>query len=187
MPAAAAAKTATKTIPIVFEVGIAPVEAGLVKSLNRPGGNLTGVVHALNTLGPKLLELLREIVPGAASVAVLINPSFYPNARYANDLQKAANSVGQGLQIVRASSEAEIDGAFELIRETGADALPDRRLGGTLPHSHNLPATSLCRGRRLDQLCNRCRRRVSRNWTIHWPNPSRRSPFGPPDLAGGEV
>jgi putative ABC transport system substrate-binding protein len=81
------------------------------------------VVHALNTLGPKLLELIREIVPQADSIAVLINPRFGANARYAADLQEAATSVGQRLQIVNASNESEIDNAFETIREIRAHAL----------------------------------------------------------------
>ena len=123
IPAAAAAKATTNTVPIVFEVGADPVEAGLVASLNRPEGNLTGVVHTLNPLGPKLLELLREIVPGAGSVALLINPRFSPNVGYATALQQAAQAIGQQLQVVNASSEAEIGDAFETIRRSGIDAL----------------------------------------------------------------
>ena len=98
-------------------------QTGLVASLNRPGGNLTGVVHALNGLGPKLLELLREIVPGVGSVAVLINPRFATNRVWATDLQQAAQAIGQRLQIVNASNEAEIAEAFATIRESGSDAL----------------------------------------------------------------
>jgi putative tryptophan/tyrosine transport system substrate-binding protein len=95
----------------------------LVTSLNRPDGNLTGVVHALNTLGPKLLELLREILPHGASVAVLINPLFGANARYAKDLHTAAGAVGQQLQIIKASNEVEIDDAFDAIQKSNAGAL----------------------------------------------------------------
>jgi putative ABC transport system substrate-binding protein len=122
-PAAAAAKAATNTVPIVFEVGIDPVQTGLVASLNRPEGNLTGVVHTLNGLGPKMLELLREIVPGVGSTAVLINPRFATNRGWATDLQKAAQAVGQRVQIFNASNEAEIAEAFETIRESGSEAL----------------------------------------------------------------
>ena len=122
-PAAAAAKAATKSVPVVFEVGIDPVETGLVASLNRPGGNLTGVVHQLKGLGPKLLELLREIVPGVGSVAVFINPRFATNRVWATDLQQAAQAIGQQLQIVNASNEAEIAEAFTTIRKSGSDAL----------------------------------------------------------------
>jgi putative ABC transport system substrate-binding protein len=122
-PAAAAAKAATKAVPIVFQVGIDPVAIGLVASLNRPEGNLTGVVHTLKPLGPKLLELLREIVPGVGSLAVLINPRFATNPRWATDLQQAAHAIGQRLQIVNASNEAEIAEAFETIREAGSEAL----------------------------------------------------------------
>ena len=123
VPAAAAAKAATKTIPVVFEVGTDPLESGLVTSLNRPGGNLTGVTHTLNTLGPKLLELIREVVPADAPVALLVNPQFPSNARYADALQRAAHVVGQRLQIVRASNEAEISAAFDTVQELGAGAL----------------------------------------------------------------
>ncbi len=91
--------------------------------LNRPEGNLTGVVHAVSFLGPKLLELLREIVPGVGSVAVLINPRFATNRGWATDLQQAARAIGQRLQIVNASNEVEIAEAFETIRESGSEAL----------------------------------------------------------------
>ena len=122
-PAAAAAKAATKTVPVIFEVGIDPVQTGLVASLNRPEANLTGVVHELASLGPKMLELLREIVPGVGSVAVLINPRFATNQRWATDIQQAAQLIGQRLQIVNASNEAEIAETFETIRESGSEAL----------------------------------------------------------------
>jgi putative tryptophan/tyrosine transport system substrate-binding protein len=122
-PAAAAAKAATNTVPIVFEVGVDPVETGLVASLNRPEGNSTGMVHALKFLGSKLLALLREIVPSAGSVAVLINPRFATNRGFATDLQQAAQALGQPLEIVNASNEAEIGEAFETIRSSGNRAL----------------------------------------------------------------
>jgi putative ABC transport system substrate-binding protein len=122
-PAAAAAKAATKTVPIVFQVGIDPVATGLVASLNRPEGNLTGVAHTLKPLGPKLLELLREIVSGVSSVAVLINPRFATNPRWATDLQEAAQGIGQQVKIVNASNEAEIAEAFQTIRQSGCEAL----------------------------------------------------------------
>jgi putative ABC transport system substrate-binding protein len=122
-PAAAAAKAATKTVPVVFEVGFDPVQTGLVASLNRPEGNLTGVVHAVKFLGPKLLELLREIVPGVGSVAALINPRFPSNVAFAADLQQAAQAIGQRLQIVNASNEAEIAEAFETIQGSDSKAL----------------------------------------------------------------
>jgi putative ABC transport system substrate-binding protein len=82
------------------------------------------VVHQLKGLGPKLLELLREIVPGVDSVAVFINPRFATNRVWAADLQQAAQAIGQRLQIVNASNEAEIAEAFETIRESGSEALP---------------------------------------------------------------
>jgi ABC-type uncharacterized transport system substrate-binding protein len=96
---------------------------------------LTGVVHQLKGLGPKLLELLREIVPGVGSVAVFINPRFATNRVWAADLQQAAQAIGQRLQIVNASNEAEIAEAFETIRRIRAVRLCLWRKNRFLPIS----------------------------------------------------
>jgi ABC-type uncharacterized transport system substrate-binding protein len=119
-----AAKAATATIPIVFTTGSDPVELGLVKSLNRPGGNLTGVTVLSVELVPKKLELLHEVVPAATVVGVLVNPA---NASVAEamsiDLQAAARSLGLQLDILGASSEREIDDAFATFAQRRAQAL----------------------------------------------------------------
>ena len=122
-PAAQAAKAATTTIPIVF-TSIDPVKFGLVASLNRPGGNATGV-HVVNIdLEGKRLELLSEMVPASAPVAVLINPHGEHPEQQAKDLQAAAPRIGRQILILNAISERDIDTAFRTLIE--------RRAGGLL-------------------------------------------------------
>jgi putative ABC transport system substrate-binding protein len=106
-PAALPAKAATETIPIVFRVGGDPIKLGLVTSLNRPGGNLTGVTALSTELGPKRLELLHELVPTAAGIAVLINPN-NNSADVLRDLQAAARTLGLQLHVLRASTERRL-------------------------------------------------------------------------------
>ena len=116
------AKGATSTIPIVFAVGGDPVERGLVASLSRPGGNLTGISVLAAELNPKRLELLSELVPQAGVVALLVN-SNSPNAeRVMRDVQEAARVKGVQLDILKAGTEAEIDAAFATLvqHHTGA-------------------------------------------------------------------
>jgi putative tryptophan/tyrosine transport system substrate-binding protein len=120
--AAFVAKGATSTIPIVFAVGGDPVERGLVASLSRPGGNLTGISVLAAELNPKRLELLSELVPQAGVVALLVN-SNSPNAeRVMRDVQEAARVKGVQLDILKAGTEAEIDAAFATLvqHHTGA-------------------------------------------------------------------
>jgi putative ABC transport system substrate-binding protein len=121
---ALAAKTATSTIPIVFAVGEDPVGLGLVASVARPGGNLTGINFFAAELHAKRLELLRELVPGAIRVAVLINPGNAVNAETTlRDAQAAAHAVGLQMQIIRASTSREIDAAFATMARERPDAL----------------------------------------------------------------
>jgi putative ABC transport system substrate-binding protein len=111
-PSAIAAKAATATIPIVFTTIADPVQIGLVASLNRPGGNLTGVTILNVEIVPKMLELLREVVPTAATMAALVNPK-NPNAdTWSTSLQAAARTLGLELNVLSASSERDIDKAF---------------------------------------------------------------------------
>jgi putative tryptophan/tyrosine transport system substrate-binding protein len=109
LPGALAAKAASKTIPIVFVIGEEPVQVGLVASLNRPGGNITGVSNFMNLLAPKRLELLAETVPKATVLALLVNaknPNAEPDTR---DLQAAAHALGRGLQVLTASTDQELE------------------------------------------------------------------------------
>jgi putative tryptophan/tyrosine transport system substrate-binding protein len=123
-PAAAlAAKAATVTIPIVFVDGTDPVQSGLVASLNRPGGNATGVYIFTDTVEQKKLELLHELVPKATVIAGLVNPT-NPNAETVSQAQQAAaRALGLQIRIVKASSESDIDSAFKTILQQGAGAL----------------------------------------------------------------
>jgi len=117
------AKAATSTIPIVFMTSADPVATGLVSSLNRPGGNLTGVTTLAMDLGPKRLELLHELVPTATAIALLRNPSI-PNAEVQlRDLQEAARTLGLQLRVLRASTDRDIDTVFATLVQQRADAL----------------------------------------------------------------
>jgi putative tryptophan/tyrosine transport system substrate-binding protein len=122
-PSPLAAKAATATIPIVFTLGGDPVEAGLVASLNRPGGNLTGTTIMAVEMGPKRLELVREIVPTATAIAMLINPNFPTALAEARDVQDAARTRGMHINVLNASTESEIDTAFTTIVQQRAGAL----------------------------------------------------------------
>jgi putative ABC transport system substrate-binding protein len=123
LPAAHAAKAATSTMPVVFISGSDPVEAGLVASLNRPGGNTTGVSLFSVPLIAKRLELLHELIPGAAAAAVLVNPS-NPNAK-ANEraIEDAAQAMGLQIRFIRASGEQEFETAFATIVQQRAGAV----------------------------------------------------------------
>jgi putative tryptophan/tyrosine transport system substrate-binding protein len=118
-----AAKAATETIPVVFYTGAEPVAAGLVVSLNRPGGNLTGVSGLNAELGPKRLELLRELVPAATTVAVLIDPAGTSAGAVPSELQAAARILGVQLHVLHASTERDFDKVFADLARLRASAL----------------------------------------------------------------
>jgi putative ABC transport system substrate-binding protein len=122
-PPAFAAKAATSTIPIVFSVGIDPVRVGLVASLNRPGGNVTGVAVLTVELAAKRVQLLHELLPTASVIAVLFNPTSPLTEPETNVVQDAARSLGLELNVLNASTESEIDKAFRTLVELRADAL----------------------------------------------------------------
>jgi putative ABC transport system substrate-binding protein len=122
-PASSAAKSATSTIPIVFITGGDPVNFGLVASLNRPGGNITGMNMMLGTLGPKRLELLRDLIPAASTIAILINPSSPITDTHLTLEQAAARALGQELIVARASTKDDLDPAFKMFADRSADAL----------------------------------------------------------------
>ena len=121
-PAALAAKAATATIPVVFTTIADPVQIGLVSSLSRPGGNVTGATHLNVEIGPKLLETIREAVPAATSVALIVNAS-NPNAEtIANGMHTAAGTLGISLHVLRVGNDTDLEAAFA--------KLPQLRAGG---------------------------------------------------------
>jgi putative ABC transport system substrate-binding protein len=148
---ALAAKAATSTIPIVFVVNEDPVTLGLVASLARPGGNATGINILTGELAAKRLELLRELVPGATRVAVLVNPTEVTNAgRTLRDVEPAARAMGLQIQVLNASTSREIDAAFTTFTSERTDALfvgtdalfTSRRVQlANLASHHAVPAT----------------------------------------------
>jgi putative ABC transport system substrate-binding protein len=129
-----AAKVATSTIPIVFAVSDDPVASGLVASLNRPGGNLTGVSYLSSELGAKRVGLMHEILPKVTDFGVLAHPTYPTSAPYIRDAEAAARSLGLRIEVFNASNEIEIDSAFA--------ALSTRKLGALLVANHTLFTTS---------------------------------------------
>jgi putative ABC transport system substrate-binding protein len=122
-PAARAAKAVTSTVPIVFTTGGDPVELGLVASLNRPGGNVTGVTNLIVELGSKQLGLLRELVSGSIAIAVLVNPNFPGTEKQSRDVEAAARVLGLQLILLRARSEQEIEIAFATMAQQRSGGL----------------------------------------------------------------
>ena len=122
-PAILAAKAATNTIPIIFTTGGDPVGLGLVASLNRPGGNVTGISFLVAQIGSKRLESLCEMVPNAKSIGFLVNPN-NPNADVETaDALKAARLLGREIQVINASSDRDIDAAFSILAQTRVGAI----------------------------------------------------------------
>jgi ABC-type uncharacterized transport system substrate-binding protein len=152
-PAALAAKAATTTVPIVFETASDPIQIGLVTSLNKPGGNTTGVTQTNSETQPKRLELLREILPAARSMAVLVDPS-NPAVSEATAAQMlaAARTLGVELHVLKASNDGDLDAAFEKIRQlrvgglvigAGTAFFPSRsKLIAELAARHVVPAVA---------------------------------------------
>ena len=122
-PAALAAKASTTTIPIVFTTGGDPVQMGFVARLNRPGGNITGMTTLNLELGPKKLELMHDLVPNAAVIALLVNPNNPEVEIQSRDAQLAARKLGLELHIVHASTERDIDTAFATLLQLNVGGL----------------------------------------------------------------
>jgi putative ABC transport system substrate-binding protein len=148
-PAAMAAKAATATVPVVFTAGVDPVGVGLVASLNRPGGNVTGIYIFAGALEAKRLELLSEMIPRASLIAVLVNPADPQAPTQVTDTQAAATALGRQTFILNASSDRDFDAVFATIVERHASALlvssgiffGDRRKQlVALAARHNVPA-----------------------------------------------
>src|SRR5258708_33032588 len=121
--AALAARAMTTTIPIVFSISVDPVEVGLVASLNRPGGNITGATTLSAELGPKRLELLHEVIPTASKVAFLVNPTAPIAESLTRDMQEGARTLGLQLHILHASTEHDFDTVFATLSGVKAGAL----------------------------------------------------------------
>jgi putative ABC transport system substrate-binding protein len=147
---AQAAKAATTTTPIVFVTGSDPVRAGLVASLNRPGGNVTGVVFTVSELTAKRLGLLHELVPASAIMAVLLNPNTPEFELNATDAEQGGRAIGRQILIVKAANDSELDSAFATIAQAGAGAVlvgggaffnSQRRQLVALANRHALPAS----------------------------------------------
>jgi len=139
-PPAFAAKAATATIPIVFLIGSDPVKFGLVASLNRPGGNITGVTLFTSLLVAKRLELLHELVPTATKIAILVNPNNSNTEPDTKVAQIAASSLRQQLVVLSASSESDIDTAFATLVQQRANALVVNTDAFFLTHRNQLAA-----------------------------------------------
>jgi putative tryptophan/tyrosine transport system substrate-binding protein len=122
-PSSIVAKAATTTTPIVFAGGGDAVELGLVASLNRPGGNVTGVTFVNAELGAKLLGLLHELQPGAVRVGVLVDPNYAPTQAFVSDVQAAALSIGKQIEVLEAPTGRDIDTAFARLAQKPIDAL----------------------------------------------------------------
>jgi putative ABC transport system substrate-binding protein len=122
-PSSIVAKAATTTIPIVFASGGHPVKLGLVASLNRPGGNVTGVTFVIAELGAKQLGLLHELQPGAVRVGVLVDPNFPLIESFVSDVQAAASSIRKQIEVLEAPTGRDIDTAFASLAQKPIDAL----------------------------------------------------------------
>jgi ABC-type uncharacterized transport system substrate-binding protein len=122
-PSTLAAKAATTTVPIVFVTGGDPVRDGFVASVNRPGGNVTGISFLTVELAAKRLGLLRELRPGAARIAVLVDPKWPITERFASEVRAAASAIGQQIEVLYVGSDREIETAFTTLVQHGAGAL----------------------------------------------------------------
>jgi hypothetical protein len=172
---------------------------GLVTSLNRPGGNLTGVANLAVELGQKQLELLHELVPAVTTMAALVNPNFPAAESQARDLQAAARKLGLELHVMHASTERDLDAVFAKMVELRVGALAiaadpfflsRREQIIALAARNSLPATPMERGRRgwrPDELRGQRRRRISASWQLRRPHPKGREACQPAGSAVDEV
>jgi len=146
VPATIAAKAATTTVPIIFQMGVDPVAFGLVASLNRPGGNLTGIATLGVRLGSKHLELLHELVPTATVVALLANSANPSSEPVVSELEAAARKLGLQLHILQAQTEREFEPAFAALHQLGAGGLVISNEGLFFARSEELAALTLRHG-----------------------------------------
>jgi putative tryptophan/tyrosine transport system substrate-binding protein len=199
-PSPLAAKAATAAIPIVFTIGSDPVDLGLVASLNKPGGNVTGVTFIFAETGSKRLELVRQLLPNATTIALLVNPSFPPSAAGTRDVQAAARTLGVQINVLNASIESQIDTTFATISQQRADALivgTDPFLLGQrsqlvqLAGRHAIPTLYFSRefvdDGGPDELRREYRQRISTGWRLHGPNSQWRKPGHVADRAANTI
>ena len=197
-PGAIAAKAATSTIPVVFYIGLDPVALGLVASLNRPGGNLTGVTGWNVIVGPKWLQLLHELAPRASAMALLVNRGSPDLAEAdAKEQSAAASTLGVQLHILHAGAEQELATVFAKLIELqvgglviGTDSLIQhlertaRRVKHQSSRSYNSPVPRIRLGRWPNELWNRYFGPLSSSWYLHWPNSEGRKAGGHASSAG---
>jgi putative ABC transport system substrate-binding protein len=197
---ARAAKGATSTIPILFIGGQDPVADGIVTSLNQPGGNATGVALRTLELMTKRLELLRELVPHAAAVALLVNPTDVTNELEAKDVEAMMRAIGGNMVLLKASAENDFEPTFASAARQQADALlvsPNpfftarRAQIVTLAARHGMPAAYPWReyvdAGGADELWPQHRGRVSSDWSLCWPHPQGRKAKWPPSADAHQV
>ena len=163
-PAALAAKAATTTVPAAFTTATNPVELGLVASLSRPGGNITGATQLNVEVGPKRLELVRELIPTATIVGLLVNPTNPAARTLSRGLEAAARTLGLQLDVLQASTERDIDDAFATVVQRRTSALvivadvpqqpePTARRADAPPRGpYHFPISRVRRCRRPDEL-----------------------------------
>src|SRR5215471_20223746 len=186
-PATLAAKAATSTIPIVFNLGADPIGLGLVTNLNRPGGNITGIAMMTLEIETKRLELLHELAPASTLLAILLNPSNAQAQTQEREAQRAARAIGRQVLVLKAGTEHEIEMAFAaLVRERAGALLVGgdtfftsqanviRGADRASFDSYHLPIQILRRCRRSDELCDKSARCLSANWCLHRPRVERR-------------
>src|SRR5262245_56200631 len=159
-PSALAAKAATTTTPIVFSVAIDPVAGGLVASLSRPGGNVTGVANLGVELVQKQVEMLHEVLPSAVTVAALVNPTFPGSETESKDLQAAARKLALELHVVHASADQDFETAFSIMVRLGAAAL----VVCVDPLPLQPARSNRCAGDTPQDACHLLRSRIRRSW-----------------------
>jgi ABC-type uncharacterized transport system substrate-binding protein len=184
-PAAIAAKAATTTIPIVFGIGDDPVKLGLVTSLAQPGGNVTGTNFFFSEVASKRLGLLRDLIPKAARIAVLVNPTNASNTEsILREMREAARAMGLQIQVLHASTRSEIEAAFATVVRERADALflaPDAfftsrprpicHVGGARPDAYELRQPRDDRSRPADELRSQPCGHVPSGWRLYRQHP----------------
>ena len=199
-PTALAAKAATTTIPIVFGFGGDPVQTGLVASLNRPGGNITGVVTMNVELAAKRLGLLHELVPEATRFAVLVNASNSATVSLTRDALAAAAPAGWQIEFLAVSTNRDLSATFAGFAQKRVDAVmvapellfcqPSRSasyLGGSPRRTHHLSESRVCGSRRADELRIELYRHASPSRHLHWSHPQGRETCRPTGDAADHV